>query len=84
MSQAKHQASNHRIASTGLESVIKPTMEPTMSEATDQNLSTERDFHGAAIIDENGCEVPITEEMIQRACNDLSNEWLFPRQIHQH
>ena len=28
-------------------------------------------FNGATIIDENGNEVPITEEMVQQACNDL-------------
>jgi len=28
-------------------------------------------LNGATIIDENGKEVPITEEMIQQACNDL-------------
>lgn len=44
----------------------------------------DRDFHGAAIIDENGKEVPITEDMIQKACQELSNAWLFPRQIHRH
>ena len=37
-------------------------------------------FNGAAIIDEHGNEVPITEEMIQAACNELKNAWLFPRQ----
>jgi len=28
-------------------------------------------LNGAMIIDEDGNEVPITEEMIQQACNDL-------------
>lgn len=31
----------------------------------------EVDFHGAAIIDENGNEVPITETMIKEACEKL-------------
>lgn len=31
----------------------------------------EVDFHGAAIIDEDGHEIPITEEMIQKACAEL-------------
>ncbi len=31
----------------------------------------EVDFHGAAVIDENGREIPITEEMIQKACAEL-------------
>ena len=30
----------------------------------------EHDFHGAAIIDENGKEIPITEEMVQDACQE--------------
>lgn len=34
---------------------------------------------GAAIIDEKGNEVPITEAMIQRACNELACSWTFPR-----
>ncbi len=29
------------------------------------------DFHGAAIISENGEEIPITEEMIKDACKKL-------------
>lgn len=29
------------------------------------------DFHGAAIIDEDGNEVPITETMIKEACEKL-------------
>ncbi|MCG8317405.1 MAG: hypothetical protein MI976_29660 [Pseudomonadales bacterium] len=37
------------------------------------------DFHGAAIIDADGNEIPITEAMVQRACNELKNSWLFPR-----
>lgn len=43
-----------------------------------QNISTEKeteratpDFNGAAIIDENGLEVAITEEMVQSACDQL-------------
>ncbi len=29
----------------------------------------EPDFHGAALIDENGNEIPITENMVQKACS---------------
>lgn len=32
------------------------------------------DFHGAAIITEDGQEVAITEEMVENACNQLMNE----------
>jgi hypothetical protein len=31
------------------------------------------DFHGAAVIDENGKEVPITEEMILTAFDSLED-----------
>jgi len=31
------------------------------------------DFHGAAIIDDQGVEVPITEDMVQTACNELGD-----------
>ncbi len=31
------------------------------------------DFNGAAIIDENGVEVAITEEMVQNACDQLDS-----------
>ena len=34
---------------------------------------------GAAIIDERGNEVPITDQMIERACEELSRSWTFPR-----
>lgn len=34
---------------------------------------------GAAIIDEQGNEVPITEAMVQRACEELARTWIFPR-----
>lgn len=34
---------------------------------------------GAAIIDEQGNEVPITEAMIARACEELARIWVVPR-----
>jgi hypothetical protein len=34
---------------------------------------------GAAIIDEQGNEVPITESMISRACDELARAWIVPR-----
>ena len=36
-------------------------------------------FHGAALIDEQGREIPITEAMIQEACRRLEQAWHFPR-----
>ena len=38
----------------------------------------EPDFHGAAIIDEQGREIPITESMIQRAIEQLDRCWQAP------
>ncbi|MEH6466822.1 MAG: PA1571 family protein [Porticoccus sp.] len=32
------------------------------------------DFHGAALIDEDGNEILITEGMVQEACADLDEE----------
>lgn len=32
------------------------------------------DFHGAALIDEDGNEIPITEDMVQEACSDLDQQ----------
>jgi hypothetical protein len=37
-----------------------------------------KDFHGAALIDEQGREVPITEDMIRRACETLEHRWQYP------
>ena len=35
-------------------------------------------LQGAALIDASGREVPITEEMIRRACEDLDQRWQYP------
>jgi hypothetical protein len=46
------------------------------SNETDKKIAPEEttaDFHGAAIIDKDGKEVPITEEMVQRACSELES-----------
>ncbi len=45
------------------------------------NLNSEHPrnpFNGAAVIDEQGREIPITEAMIQRACENLAESWHFP------
>lgn len=50
------------------------------------NLNTQAsaDFHGAAIIDANGREIPITEEMVRDACSKLEQNWAFPATAKQH
>jgi hypothetical protein len=35
-------------------------------------------LQGAALIDASGKEIPITEEMIRRACEDLDQRWQYP------
>lgn len=42
------------------------------------NRQQSSDFHGAALIDQHGREVPITEAMVQQACKHLENSWLYP------
>ncbi|MDP2226122.1 MAG: hypothetical protein Q8J78_01420 [Moraxellaceae bacterium] len=36
-------------------------------------------FHGAAMLDADGREIPITEEMIMQACDELMKQWQFPQ-----
>ena len=38
----------------------------------------EVDFHGAAVVDQHGQEVPITEDMVQTACTNLEAEGSDP------
>lgn len=41
-------------------------------------------LQGAALIDAAGREIPITEEMIRRACEDLDQRWQYPaKRSHQ-
>ena len=40
--------------------------------------NNERDFHGAAIIDPQGREIPITERMILEAIEQLDRHWQSP------
>jgi hypothetical protein len=43
------------------------------TETNQKQRPAEPDFNGAAIIDENGVEIPITEDMIKNACDQLEN-----------
>lgn len=54
----------------------QPLAAGTRAPAADQPVGW-----GAAIIDERGNEVPITESMIQRACDQLDTTWAFPRLV---
>ena len=36
--------------------------------------TTTPDFHGGALIDDNGREIPITEDMVQNAFSDLDQK----------
>ena len=42
------------------------------------DATQEADFHGAALIDAQGREIPITEDMIQQACERLEHVWHYP------
>lgn len=42
------------------------------------DLSRGNPFHGAALLDDQGREIPITEEMIMQACDELMKHWQFP------
>jgi hypothetical protein len=37
-----------------------------------------QDFHGAALIDAQGREIPITEDMIRHAILKLEHHWHYP------
>lgn len=43
-----------------------------------QQYKPEPDFHGGAVIDERGREVPITESMVRQACQALEKHWQYP------
>ncbi len=47
------------------------TTKQQQNQVQDNPEDTTADFHGAAVIDNEGHEVPITEEMVQQACDDL-------------
>lgn len=42
------------------------------AEKTSNEKTADIDFHGAAILNEDGSETPITEEMVRDACRELS------------
>jgi hypothetical protein len=48
------------------------------SDSDDSGRGQPLHFYGAAIIDASGREVPITEEMIRRACEALAESWRIP------
>lgn len=45
-----------------------------MSTEKKDDSEKEQDFHGAALIDQDGKEVLITEEMVQDACHKLDEK----------
>jgi hypothetical protein len=46
----------------------------------DEMMMTGTEFHGAALLDAEGHEIPITEEMIAQACDALMKQCHFPGQ----
>lgn len=55
-------------------------MDVNQSQAQRSNTKSQIDFHGASIIDQNGRETPITEEMLENAFNALIKAWERSRQ----
>ncbi|PVZ64988.1 PA1571 family protein [Pelagibaculum spongiae] len=52
--------------------------------ATPEELdAVETEVFGAAIVDEDGNEVPITDKMIKKACNELDKQWTYPEKSEQ-
>lgn len=51
---------------------MKP--EIASNEAANQGAMSLDYLHSAAVVDSEGNETPITEEMILKACKDLENE----------
>ncbi|HNA20282.1 MAG TPA: hypothetical protein PLN40_02555 [Agitococcus sp.] len=49
-----------------------------MNTKMDTNVFNLQAFYGAALVDEQGREIPITEEMIVDACDELMKLWHFP------
>ncbi len=49
-----------------------------MNKKMDNNVFDLHAFFGAALVDEQGREIPITEEMIVDACDELMKLWHFP------
>ena len=45
-----------------------------MTQENNDTQVPEVDFHGAAVISKNGKEVPITEEMVRQACEEMGSE----------
>ena len=49
-----------------------------MNSKVTNNVLDLQAFYGAALVDEQGREIPITEEMIVDACDELIKLWRFP------
>ena len=49
-----------------------------MNTKMNTNVFDLQGFCGAVLVDEQGREIPITEEMIVDACDELMKLWHFP------
>lgn len=54
------------------------TQRTEMKAANTSATKQKTDFHGAALIDAQGREIPITEDMVQQACEHLEHAWQYP------
>ena len=87
MSQAKaYKHQSNTVCNTSNRERATKFTEQLMSDlksAPVNNQTSDKHFNGAAIIDEHGNEIPITEDMIQKACAELTDAWIFPRNPNQ-
>ncbi len=51
------------------------------TKSSNKETITEINFHGAAIIDEKGREIAITEDMVQNAFDKLAQIAMLPHQL---
>jgi hypothetical protein len=53
-------------------------MQALQTSVINDNVFDMSAVHAAALVDEHGREIPITEEMILSACDELMKLWHFP------
>ncbi len=57
---------------------VRNPMQALQTSVITNNVFDMSAVHAAALVDENGREIPITEEMILSACDELMKLWHFP------
>lgn len=57
------------------DNVVKNKPAVNKNKRLDSSDTTQVDFHGASIINEEGEEIPITEKMVRKACDSFIKQW---------